>query len=296
MTLHLRPRQLVRGALAVGVGIAVPSWGPLASGAPRAPLVVFTQYVDNGMGSDDNLTVYVARLGSRAAHRLSESCVDCADNGRWSPDGTTIVYQENEGIYAIHPDGSDKRLVCASTPRNQWCEDFPTWSPDGRQIAFSLARGGIGVAPARGGPVKLLPRTRKYGVTGLDWSPDGRQFAFESRYDAVDGILANGTGGRRIASHAVSPRWSPDGLRLLFQSENDAEIFVSGPGGRIQKMLKINADSPNWQDDTHLFYATRDSFYSYDLSANRASRIAPLPDVCRGRGVFCASFDVQPIH
>jgi WD40-like Beta Propeller Repeat len=209
---------LAAAALAASLAL---SGSSLASARTATRLVVFTQYSDNGPGEDDNATLYVARLGSRAARQLTDSCVDCSDHARWSPDGSTIAYQSVEpafGIYLIRPDGTRRRLWCAETMSNQQCEDVPAWSPDGREIAFSLARRGIGVKPTAGGAVRRVPHSSTYSVTDLDWSPDGKQLAFEVVYRAVDGIRLDGSWRRRIASDVAHPRWSPEGTRLLFTS------------------------------------------------------------------------------
>ncbi len=268
-----------------------------SAATPPARLVVFTQYVDNGPGEDDDATLYIVRLGDRTARRLTVPCVDCSDEARWSPDGSTIAFSgwngSTSGILAIRPDGTGRRMLCASTKRNHWCDEYPAWSPDGREIAFALARGGIGIESVGGGSVKLVPHSGGYGVTGLDWSPSGGQLAFESRFDAVDAIGADGTHARRIASAAIEPRWSPDGTRLLSKSEDQLRLLILTTRNRRSMSLAVSADSAGWWDGSSVFYAAG-GFYVYALATRTARRVGPLPDVCNGAGRSCGAFDLQP--
>jgi Tol biopolymer transport system component len=303
------------GACVVAVGALL----LIGSGAAAAPshlarLVVFTQYRDNGYGEDDDATLYVARLGSQSARRLTDPCVDCSDDARWSPDGSLLAYDgygaDNEGgVFLMRADGTGKRRLCGQPGQPDYlCSigGYPAWSPDGKTVAFALGHSEGPNGRARGGGIATervdrtgyhaVPRTRGYAVTGLDWSPDGKRFAFEADFGAVDVVRADGTGARRIEGEAVSPRWSPDGNRLVFTSANynTPGLFVATRSGRVTKLLGIRAYSVGWWSNDHLFYALGNGLYVYDLRSHRAERVGPVPDVCRGRGLACGSFEVQP--
>jgi Tol biopolymer transport system component len=289
----------------VAVSIATSGVATFASNAPPARrLVVFTQHTDNGPGEDDNATLYVAQLGSRSARRLTEPCPDCSDNARWSPDGKTLAFRgEGEtdwegGIFLIRPDGTGRRRLCGlPTKRDYHCDDYPTWSPDGSEIAFSLSGQGIGVERIDRSTFRRVPHTGSYGIWGLDWSPDGKTLAFDPNLSAVDLIAIGGTGARRLLSvepDVFGPRWSPDGTRLLFGWVEGQRFSIATTAGRILDVLKLKTDSAGWWDDTHVFYAARDGLHVYDLLEHRAQQVFPLPAVCRGRGHFCSSFEVQP--
>jgi Tol biopolymer transport system component len=276
-----------------------------ASNAPPARrLVVFTQYTDNGAGEDPNATLYVAQLGSRSARRLTEPCPDCSDDGRWSPDGKTLAFEgvgdadSEGGIFLIRPDGTGRRRLCGlPTQRDYHCSEYPTWSPDGSEIAFSLSGGGIGIERLDRSAFRRVPHTGSYGIWGLDWSPDGKTLAFDPNLSAVDVIAVRGTGARRlfpVEPDAAGPRWSPDGTRLLFGSGDGQRLSIATTAGRILDVLKLRTDSAGWWDSTHVLYAARDGLHVYDLVEHRAQDVFPLPAVCRGRGHYCGSFEVQP--
>jgi dipeptidyl aminopeptidase/acylaminoacyl peptidase len=270
-----------------------------ARASTPARLVAFVQLVDNGEGEDSNATLYVAKIGSTGASRLSDYCVDCVDSPRFSPDGRWIAFQyeyaDGAGIFVIRPDRSGLHRVCGKARADSSCEDYPAWSPDGRRLAFALFRGGIGVEPVAGGRMTRVPHTGSYGVTGLDWSSVGGQLAFETRFSAVNMIGIDGSHARRLAHDALGPRFSPDAGRLSF-SANDYHAFYvhNRTPPRTTTTYPLEIDTPVWWDDQHLFYATGHGLYIYDLASRASTRVGPLPDVCRARRAECAEFDLQP--
>jgi len=55
----------------------------------------------------------------------------------WSPDGQRIVYVDNDLIYVIDIDGSNKQPISSPPADPEWEEDDdPNWSPDGNKIIF----------------------------------------------------------------------------------------------------------------------------------------------------------------
>lgn len=304
------------GLYAVAVGVVLLTGSGASAGTPTgvARLVVFTQYRDNGPGEDANATLYVARLGSRSAHRLTAPCVDCSDDARWSPDGKLLAYDgmgadSEGGVFVMRADGTGKRRLCGDPGQpGDLCSlgGYPTWSPDGKTVAFAVGRASTSGGGTRGGGIGIeridrtgfhtVRHTRAYSLTGLDWSPDGKRFAFEVDFGAVDVVGADGVGARRIADNVMRPRWSPDGTRLVFGSNdyNSPGVFLATGTGRVTEVLKIRPASLGWWSNDHLFYALSDGLHVYDLADHHDERIARLPDVCRGRRLSCGSFEVQP--
>ncbi len=63
--------------------------------------------------------------------------VECCTNYRWSPDGSTILFADEDGVlWTIAPDGSNPSQVFKGTG-GQYAIT-PTWSPDGSMILFGL--------------------------------------------------------------------------------------------------------------------------------------------------------------
>ena len=93
--------------------------------------------------------------------------VSIANPGRpaWSPDGKTIAYTVGSALYVVAADGSSAPRRLASNLRNP---GPPSWSANGAQIAVSRA-GGVWVANLSGGGHSVDRSARAFGV-GTSWS------------------------------------------------------------------------------------------------------------------------------
>ena len=99
------------------------------------------------------------------------------DGGRWSPDGTTILFDNRKSLFVVRPDGSGLAkipLVTHSFSRLQ----NPNWSPDGTKIVVSLftrtspgtEQAGIYTANADGSNIQRVTNSPTFDRDG-DWGP-----------------------------------------------------------------------------------------------------------------------------
>ncbi|MBM3217051.1 DUF1573 domain-containing protein, partial [Candidatus Poribacteria bacterium] len=201
---------------------------------------------------------------------------DGAFGGKWSPDGTKIVFVTSRHgvpefeVYAMDADGSNQtRLTTSETIKSH----SPSWSPDGTKIAF--ARGTnvgdtfIFVMDADGSNVNQLTSSGS-APPGQDpsWSPDGTKIAYGTHGSGSDIYVMNADGSNVVnvtntpSSEEIAPSWSPDGTKLAFRTNRDGnnEIYVMGADGANPTRLTNDPgadDQAVWSPDgTKLAWST----------------------------------------
>jgi Tol biopolymer transport system component len=187
------------------------------------------------------------RLTTDSADELSPSL---------SPDGTTIVFSRGADLWLMGADGSGQRLLAPAPDRVSYTK--PSWSANGRLVAFTA-----------------------WDVSAC--SPGSRRCAAPS----VQVIHSDGSGLRKIASWAMSPRWSPRGQRLAFagnvlpfelRPRSIYSVSLAGSGPRLAH-AEAGVDSPSWSPDARKIAYTRSgrtgpAVYVLRADRSRSRRVA----------------------
>jgi Tol biopolymer transport system component len=150
---------------------------PLVTGAHAENFVDHPQFSPDG-----RRIVYVKRLGGKAAvfvvnvhgsgvRQLTNFQMGVDDRVDWSPDGSRILFSDNEkfvDIYTVHPDGKALTQLTHSEGGNYSAK---SWSPDGKQILLVRGRPGgsrsLYVMNTDGGALTQL--TKDLLVKGGSW-------------------------------------------------------------------------------------------------------------------------------
>jgi tricorn protease-like protein len=174
----------------------------------------------------------------------------------WSPDGTKLLVEAENDLFAVDPDGGNRtRLTSSSAYDGQ-----AVYSPDGSRIAFMSTRDGparIWVMNADGSDPHTI--TSNFPGSGRPtWSPDGGQIAFTTGYSSVWITSSEGVGARHLVGSdvepAFEPAWSPDGQTIVVSQrrQGNAEIFaVDVQTGAERRLTSSDGDDfdPVWSPD-----------------------------------------------
>jgi len=119
----------------------------------------------------------------------------------WSPDGSTIVFISDDGLYTVNSQGGNPNRIV----EGRGIAD-PQWSPDGRQLAFVKCRKSIydnvstvGIIDKDGSHLTQLENVDQTMLATPRWSPDGNQLAYSSTVDPGETQLC---GDRPLATQS----------------------------------------------------------------------------------------------
>jgi Tol biopolymer transport system component len=154
-----------------------------------------------------------------------------------SPDGSQIAFVQNEDIYVMRSDGANvQRLTFDPRPDEfpEWSPDGSTIVYDnvGRQPADESGFSGtsaIMTVPASGGTPTQISRN-PVGDGEPSYAPGGDRIAFRRNFD-IWVMNADGSGARLVHHNrtqesgggvADAPEWSPDGTKIAFTEYSDS--------------------------------------------------------------------------
>jgi len=207
-------------------------------------------------GPTNAMQVYVRQVSGGRPVPLTSDTTDNFRWPRWSPDGSQIAYQSNDGIYVVPSLGGAPRRVVRL------------------DAAARSVHGQGSVAP----------------LAGFDWSPDGTRIAWVAGFNDSTITIVTLAGGeaREVSAPlgAFAPAWSPDGQRIALAAGNPAFIFGTGYFGNSgatsiwvvpvdgSRPTQVTADtalnlSPQWSPDGRDLYWVSDHEGSRDVYLQR---------------------------
>ena len=218
--------------------------------------------------------VFVANADGTGVRPLTPQGVD-GFGARWSPDGSTVVYQRRDGatlelgnlVVVDVSSGETTQITNLEPASHGWWFMAPSFSPDGQTIIFHMPRGRQGAdtrwdvwsVPVTGGEPTLIVPDASMGV----YSPEGEHLAY---LDSPRGIwssstlmIADANGGNPrvlVRGHKIDvPRWSPDGTRIVYTDEGRDYVVDVATG---ETSLVAEGAQADWFDEDTLVIVPED--------------------------------------
>jgi Tol biopolymer transport system component len=188
---------------------------------------------------------------------LESDCAECCKSVHWSPDGKSLTYNSDDGLYLISSTGGEPKKLATLKGWESWTI---SWSPNGEYVAALGYQEGkennaVFIVPVEGGKARLLSGFDDY-KEGLSWHPDGKSLTYHLSKGAsqtyrcfLDGRPPELFLDKADAWDYVGI-WSPDGNRYyLSNSATDSwqtDIYDVNTG---EFTPFVNAALPRWSGD-----------------------------------------------
>lgn len=202
----------------------------------------------------------------------------------WSPDGTQLLYPNNDRLFAVRTDGTGLRVVSQAPSGRVFagCD----WTPQGNRIVTrttgtSIYDNELATSQADGSDYRIVYSQKTNRVGNPVFSIDGRQLAFSADssgfmneqgrqldariylLDLTTNRLVNlsayqntNNQNKPAGTNDLEPRFSPNGAQIIFTNTDNTgnearsiytvEINRQVQGGN-RKLLFSSAEMPYWR-------------------------------------------------
>lgn len=208
-------------------------------------------------GAEGEMRVYVRQRDGSQALLIAESVHGDQRSPRWSPDGSSIVFQSRGGVWIVPALGGTPRLIIEPSTQLGGAILSAVFSPNGQDIAWA-AGDTIYRMRASGGERRVV--TSVPNVHSLAWSPGGQWIA------AVSGNtqFALGTNADAGRAGVAVGNLAPSAIVLVGVARADTVGATMAPVRELLSPVALNA-SPAWIDSSTVTFVssrggTRDLF------------------------------------
>jgi Tol biopolymer transport system component len=195
-----------------------------------------------------------------------------------------LVIADDDGLYSILPDGTDKTVLVADDDANCWIRDG-IWNPDMTVLAYTRICGGDSATdwhgdnrtanlflydPDSGESTELIPNDGVYQDYAASWHPDGNRLAIYSnradseRYNlyVVDTTSGDVTQLTDFGDDTGRASYDPTGRYLMYnryvarEEDSEWEIRVLDTETDVEVPVAVGL-TPHWSPDGQwIAYAT----------------------------------------
>jgi Tol biopolymer transport system component len=213
---QLGPSWSSDGRLAFSLGGRI--YTANADGAARSPFTSQGHAYAPAWRPNSSDIAFLTTVGARNTDLWVNGTLwarDAIGNPSWSPDGTELAFQRDDGIYVTTGPGAERRVASVANPF------APAWSPDGSRIAYH-AKERIWVVPADGSAPPRAVSARFSVLSTPSWSRQGDAVAYMGSVSVWITAIDTGKTSRLITGAVGGAAFSPVNDTLAFSGARPA--------------------------------------------------------------------------